>query len=84
METWKSPTGQVRWVLRLGDDGHVVSDHGQWLLGTHGTLVRSEWTGLRGYGLRVPCIWEASKPAKRKLNSPMSFFLYRKHKLLTM
>lgn len=30
-------------------------------------------------------IWEASKPAKRKLNSPMSFFLKRKeHKLVTM
>lgn len=29
-------------------------------------------------------IWEASKPAKRKLNSPMFFFLERKHKLVTM
>lgn len=30
-------------------------------------------------------IWEASKPAKRKLNSPMSFVLKRKeHKLVTM
>lgn len=60
----------------------IASDHGQWPLGTQGTL----WWGNHGLdregtGPGSPTLkegtWEALKPDKRKLNSPMIFFLGR-------